>query len=178
MISGVLGHPLLGADRRPVSSHSYLNRFSKKLLLRVPGLGHVTSMPLNRVAAVPLAVVAHQPRPCASAARLPVRALMRFGAAPCAAAEDWPPAMRATVSSSFIAMHRRWHGCPWRRPYSRRWRSGPRVDVDRPMWVAPNGATSSIAAEAHVNAARRSRRPSSRPRPAPTSARPPPKPRS
>ena len=43
----------------------------------------------------------------------------------------WPPAMSATVSSSFIAMRAKFRGCRGRRRPDQGFRSDPRVDVDQ-----------------------------------------------
>src|SRR5262249_13999839 len=89
-----------------LSSHSYLNRFSKKWLLHFVGVWvQVTSSPLV-IASVPLPVrkLLFQPRPCCSM-------LVASGAGPTSFASPapwvlpkvWPPAISATVSSSSIA---------------------------------------------------------------------------
>ena len=66
----------------------------------------VTSRPLVIVSPpLPLPKLLLQPRPCASSSQasgsLPT---FEAGAAPCVLPKLWPPAIRATVSSSSIAM--------------------------------------------------------------------------
>ena len=90
-----------------LSSHSYLNRFSKKWLLHRVGVWlQVTSRPLVIVSPpLPVPKLLFQPRPCCS---MPAAS----GSGPTSVASPapwvfpkvWPPAMSATVSSSFIAM--------------------------------------------------------------------------
>src|SRR6187431_1101326 len=90
-----------------VSSQSKPNRFSRKLLLHFVGVVvHVTSRPLVIVSpALPLPNLFLQPKPCssrpASSGSTPT---LVAGAAPCVLPKEWPPTIRATVSSSFMAM--------------------------------------------------------------------------
>jgi hypothetical protein len=92
-----------------VSSHSNPNRVSKKLLSHVVGVGvQVTSRPLTVASApTPVPYVLFQPRPCCSiGAPSGSGPTYSAGAAPCVLPNVWPPAISATVSSSFIAMRR------------------------------------------------------------------------
>ena len=90
-----------------VSSHSWPCRFSMKLLSHFTGsVVQAPSRPLVIVSPpLPLPWVFFQPRPCSS---MPAPSgsgpTVSSGAAPCALPKVCPPAMRATVSSSFIAM--------------------------------------------------------------------------
>ncbi len=89
------------------SSHSYLNRFSKKKLLHFVGVWvHVTSRPLVIASApLPLPKLLFQPRPCSSMPAASGSAPTSLASpAPCVLPKVWPPAINATVSSSFIAM--------------------------------------------------------------------------
>ena len=91
-----------------VSSHSKPNRWSKKSLLhRVGVVVQVTSMPLV-IASAPLPVpkLFFQPRPISSSGA-PSGSLPTYSsgsAAPWVLPNVWPPAISATVSSSFIAI--------------------------------------------------------------------------
>ena len=90
-----------------LSSHSYLNRFSKKWLLHFVGVWHqVTSSPLvivSRPLPVPKLLV--QPKPCCSMPAASGSIPTSFASpAPWVLPKLWPPAIKATVSSSFIAM--------------------------------------------------------------------------
>ncbi len=108
MISGAfLATHCLAPAGDLVSSHSYLNRCSKKSLLQRAGVVvQVTSRPLETVSLpCPLPKLLTQPRPCASiGAPSGSGPLCDSGAAPCALPKVWPPAIRATISSSSIAM--------------------------------------------------------------------------
>src|SRR5882724_11789363 len=92
-----------------VNSHSLLKRFSKKLLLHLVGVFvQITSRPLVIVSApLPLRNLLFHPRPCSSTGAAsgsgPTSAA---SPAPCVLPKVWPPAISATVSSSFIAMRR------------------------------------------------------------------------
>lgn len=92
-----------------LSSYSYSKRCLKKSWPHCAGVVvHVTSRPLV-IASAPLPVpyVFAQPKPCASSGAASGSApTFSAGPAPCALPKVWPPAMRATVSSSFIAMRR------------------------------------------------------------------------
>jgi hypothetical protein len=74
----------------------------------------VTSRPLVIVSLpLPVPKLLFQPRPCSSMG--PLRAQdprATHQPAPWVLPKVWPPAMRATVSSSFIAMRRRSRGYP------------------------------------------------------------------
>ena len=90
------------------SSHSWPNRFSKKPLLHWVGVAvHVTSRPLVIVSApLPLPKPCFQPKPISSMSA-PSGSAPTYcsgSAAPCVLPNVWPPAISATVSSSFIAM--------------------------------------------------------------------------
>src|SRR5271165_411114 len=91
-----------------VSSHSYLNRFSRKLLSHFTGLVvHAPSRPLLMVLTpLPSPKLLLQPRPCSSiGAPSGSRPTYLLGsAAPWVLPKVCPPAMRATVSSSSIAI--------------------------------------------------------------------------
>ncbi len=90
-----------------VSSHSLLNRILKKLLLHFVGvLVQVTSGPPPIVSSpLPLPKLLFQPRPCSSmGAASGSGPTWVAGPAPWVLPKEWPPAIRATVSSSFIAM--------------------------------------------------------------------------
>ena len=90
-----------------VSSHSWLCRFSKKLLSHLTGsLVQAPSRALVTVSlAMPEPAPLVQPKPCSSmeapSGSGPTRSSVW---APCALPKVWPPAMSATVSSSFMAM--------------------------------------------------------------------------
>ena len=90
------------------SSHSKPNRFSKNLLLhRVGVCDQVTSRPLVIASRpLPLPKLFRQPKPCSSRGAPSGSApTNRSGsAAPWVLPNVWPPAISATVSSSFIAM--------------------------------------------------------------------------
>src|SRR5690349_9855140 len=90
-----------------VSSHSKLNRFQKKLLLHLVGVVvQVTSSPLP-MASPPLPVpkLLFHPRPWSSRpAPSGSGPTCEAGPAPWVLPKVWPPAMSATVSSSFIAI--------------------------------------------------------------------------
>src|ERR1700710_3041785 len=89
-----------------VSSHSNPNRFSKKLLLHLVGVVvHVTSSPLVLVPApLPEPMLFFEPKLCkfisTAAGSLPN---LSAEPAPWVLQKLCPPAIRATVSSSFIA---------------------------------------------------------------------------
>src|SRR6185295_17725142 len=89
------------------SSHSKPNRFEKKLLLHLVGVfDQVPSKPLV-IESPPLPVPKEfvQPKPCSSSsAPSGSGPQCDSGAAPCVLPKVCPPAIRATVSSSFIAM--------------------------------------------------------------------------
>src|SRR5262249_58565905 len=90
-----------------VSSQSYLNRFSKKLLLHFVGVVvQVTSRPLPIASpALPVRNLLFQPSPCSSiSAASGSGPTLAAGPAPWVLPKVWPPAISATVSSSFIAM--------------------------------------------------------------------------
>ena len=92
-----------------VSSHSLPNRISKKLLLHCVGVGvQVTSRPLVIASApTPLRKVLFQPKPCCSSgAASGSGPTLSSGPAPWVLPKVCPPAIRATVSSSFIAIRR------------------------------------------------------------------------
>src|ERR1700733_2847680 len=93
-----------------VSSHSYLNRLSKKWLLHLVGVCvQVTSGPPPMVSpAMPVPCVLLQPRPWASMSLASGSAPTSDGSpAPCVLPKVWPPAISATVSSSFMAMRKK-----------------------------------------------------------------------
>ena len=88
-----------------VSTHSLLKRILKKEWLHCLGVGvHVTSSP-EVIASVPLPDLKSlfHPNPCSSrpaaSGSLPT---WEAGPAPCVLPNECPPAIRATVSSSFI----------------------------------------------------------------------------
>ena len=90
-----------------VSSYSKPNRFSKKLLLNFVGvLVQVTSgPPVIACAPTPVSYLLFQPRPWSSSAPASGSLPTSDGSpAPCVLPKLWPPAISATVSSSFIAM--------------------------------------------------------------------------
>src|SRR6201999_1678930 len=92
-----------------VSSHSYSNRFLKKRLLHLVGVCvQVTSgPPVIAWAPMPVSYLLFQPRPCSSRAPLSGSGPTSDGSpAPCVLPKLWPPAISATVSSSFIAMRK------------------------------------------------------------------------
>ncbi len=91
-----------------VSSHSWPKRLSKKELLQRVGVAvQVTSRPLVMASRpLPLPKEFFQPRPCSSRGA-PSGSGPTYGsglAAPWVLPKVWPPAMSATVSSSFIAI--------------------------------------------------------------------------
>ena len=92
-----------------VSSHSKPKRFSKNLLLHRVGVWvHVTSRPLV-IASRPLPepYSLFQPRPWCSTGQPSGSGPTRSGSpAPWVLPKVWPPAISATVSSSFIAIRR------------------------------------------------------------------------
>src|SRR5688572_7955769 len=91
-----------------LNSHSKPKRFSKKLLLHLVGVVvHAPSSPLVMVCApCPEPYEFFQPKPCSSipapAGSMPT--YLPGSAAPCVLPKLCPPAIRATVSSSFMAM--------------------------------------------------------------------------
>ena len=91
------------------SSHSWPKRFWKKPCPHCVGVEvQVTSRPLV-IASPPLPepYVLRQPRPCSSmGAPSGSGPTWSAGPAPCVLPNEWPPAMSATVSSSFIAIRR------------------------------------------------------------------------
>ena len=90
-----------------VSSHSWPNRLSKKPLLHFVGVGvQVTSTPLVIVSVpIPVPKELFQPMPCCSiGAASGSGPTLSAGPAPWVLPKVWPPAISATVSSSFIAM--------------------------------------------------------------------------
>src|SRR5207248_4391418 len=90
-----------------VSSHSYLNRLSKKWLLHLVGVWvQVTSgPPVIASAPTPVLYLLFQPRPWSSIAPPSGSGPISEGSpAPWVLPKLWPPAISATVSSSFIAM--------------------------------------------------------------------------
>src|SRR5690242_11512123 len=92
-----------------VSSHSYLKRVTKKLLLHLVGeLVQVTSNPLPIASpALPVLNLLFQPSPCSSMVAASGSApTLSAGPAPWVLPKVWPPAIKATVSSSFIAIRR------------------------------------------------------------------------
>src|SRR6516165_4438714 len=92
-----------------VSSHSLLNRLSKKWLLHLVGVwDQMTSGP-PVIASAPLPVPNRlfQPRPCSSIGAASGSGPTKEGSpAPWVLPKVWPPAISATVSSSFIAIRR------------------------------------------------------------------------
>src|SRR6478752_9961803 len=93
-----------------VSSHSLLNRLSKNWLLHLVGVcDQVTSGPPVIVSGPkPVPYLLFQPRPWSSSAPASGLAPMNDGSpAPWVLPKVWPPAISATVSSSFIAMRRK-----------------------------------------------------------------------
>ena len=90
------------------SSHSWPKRTSKKVLSHCVGVGvHVTSRPEVMASwSLPVPKDCFQPRPCSSsgAPSGSVPTYFSGSAAPWVLPKVWPPAMRATVSSSFIAI--------------------------------------------------------------------------
>src|ERR1043165_2869923 len=92
-----------------VSSHSYLKRLSKKWLLHLVGVWvHVTSgPPVMASAPMPVLYLLFQPRPWSSIAPPSGSGPISDGSpAPWVLPKLWPPAISATVSSSFIAMRK------------------------------------------------------------------------
>jgi hypothetical protein len=90
-----------------LGSHSNLNKFSKKWLLHRVGVWlQVTSRPLVIVSSpMPVPKRLDQPRPCSSMLAASGAAPTSFASpAPWVLPKVWPPAISATVSSSFIAM--------------------------------------------------------------------------
>src|SRR5215813_5988865 len=90
-----------------VSSHSYLNRLSKKWLLHFVGVcDQMTSgPPVMASAPTPVPYLLFQPNPWSSTAPPSGSGPTRDGSpAPWVLPKVWPPAIRATVSSSFIAI--------------------------------------------------------------------------
>src|SRR6201996_4691349 len=90
-----------------VSSHSFSNRFLKKRLLQRVGVWvHATSgPPVMASAPWPLPCLLFQPRPWSSRAPASGSGPTSDGSpAPWVLPNEWPPAISATVSSSFIAM--------------------------------------------------------------------------
>src|SRR5215469_9744674 len=78
-----------------VSSHSYLNRFSKKLLLHLVGVVvQMTSRPLPMASpAIPVRNLLFHPRPCSSmGAASGSGPTLAAGPAPCVLPNEWPPA--------------------------------------------------------------------------------------
>ena len=93
-----------------VSSHSWPKRFAKKPAPHCVGvLVQVTSSPLVMVSApLPAPWVLCQPRPCSSRdAASGSGPTLSAGPAPWVLPNECPPAMSATVSSSFIAIRRK-----------------------------------------------------------------------
>ena len=91
------------------SSYSKPNRFSKKLLLNFVGvLVQVTSgPPVMQSGPMPVLYLLFQPRPWSSRAPASGSGPTSDGSpAPWVLPKLWPPAINATVSSSFIAMRR------------------------------------------------------------------------
>src|SRR5690348_5822979 len=90
-----------------VSSHSCLNRLSKKWLLQLVGVcDQVTSgPPVMASQPTPVLYLLFQPRPWSSIAPPSGSGPISDGSpAPWVLPKLWPPAISATVSSSFIAM--------------------------------------------------------------------------
>ena len=91
-----------------VSSHSWPNRLSKKPFDHWVGVAvQVTSMPLVMASApLPVPYELFQPSPCSSSGAASGSWLMYCSgsAAPWVLPNVWPPAISATVSSSFMAM--------------------------------------------------------------------------
>ena len=93
-----------------VSSHSWPKSMSKKPLSHFVGSGvQVTSRPLVIASApLPVACSLFQPKPCASIGAPSGSTPTRSGSpAPWVLPKVWPPAISATVSSSFIAIRRK-----------------------------------------------------------------------
>src|SRR5215469_13311082 len=91
-------------------SHSYLKRFSKKWLLHLVGvLLQVTSgPPVMASPPTPVLYLLFQPRPWSSMAAPSGSGPISDGSpAPWVLPKLWPPAINATVSSSFIAMRKK-----------------------------------------------------------------------
>ncbi len=93
-----------------VCSHSWPNRLSKKPRPPLQSTGvvvHAPSRPLVIASApTPVPNVLRQPKPCSSSVA-PSGSGPTYSsasAAPWHLPNEWPPAIRATVSSSFIAM--------------------------------------------------------------------------
>src|SRR5690349_22635749 len=92
-----------------VSSHSFSNRFLKKLLLHLVGVcDHVTSgPPVMASQPIPVLYLLFHPRPWSSRSAPSGSAPISDGSpAPWVLPKLWPPAISATVSSSFIAMRK------------------------------------------------------------------------
>src|SRR5215470_3662390 len=92
-----------------VSSHSLLNRLSKKWLLHFVGVCDQTTSGPPVIASGPLPVpnLLVQPRPCSSIGAASGAGPTSDGSpAPWVLPKVWPPAISATVSSSFIAIRR------------------------------------------------------------------------
>src|SRR5215467_12960669 len=90
-----------------VSSHSFLNRLSKKWLLHFVGVcDQVTSgPPVTASAPTPVRNLLFQPRPWSSIVAPSGSGPISDGSpAPWVLPKVWPPAISATVSSSSIAM--------------------------------------------------------------------------
>src|SRR4030042_1693763 len=90
-----------------VSSHSYPNRFQKKLLLHFVGVVvQTTSRPLVIVSPpLPAPKLLFQPRPCSSLGAASGSGPTCFASpAPWVLPNAWPPAMSAPLSSSVMAM--------------------------------------------------------------------------
>jgi hypothetical protein len=91
-----------------VCSHSKANRFVRYIIVHCVGAAvQAPSRPLVTVSsALPLPHLLRQPRPCASmAAAVGSGPTQSDGlCAPWTFPKVWPPAIRATVSSSFMAM--------------------------------------------------------------------------
>src|ERR1700745_148513 len=110
--SGIVGSPPSACHCHApagllVSSHSYLNRFSKKRLLHLVGVcDQVTSgPPVMASQPTPVLYLLFQPRPWSSIAAPSGSGPISEGSpAPWVLPKLWPPAISATVSSSFIAM--------------------------------------------------------------------------
>src|SRR3954467_12098001 len=88
-----------------VSSHSFSNRFLKNRLLHFVGVCvQVTSgPPVMASAPNPVPCLLFHPRPWSSRAPLSGSGPTRDGSpAPCVLPKLWPPAISATVSSSFM----------------------------------------------------------------------------
>ena len=90
-----------------VSSHSYAKRISKKRLLHCVGVcDHVTSSPAVMASPpCPAPYLLRQPRPWSSTTAPSGSTPTKDGSpAPWVLPKVWPPAISATVSSSFIAI--------------------------------------------------------------------------